>query len=280
MSSKGRHDNMQTRTGHARTGRARTGRNLSYYMLVDKKNQPQSDPPRARTYSHGVHTKAGSSTQGDDSRVGSRRIPVVVRRSVSQNAVTRRGTEGDPERPCEGSIIQFTSSASSDVSAARPRIYPFMIPGESAEEALRRSRADALTIQMWEHLEEIDEARRLEHKMSLHARGSVSLKLRSMTEEELGLCYCWLKKDEEEPGGIKWWSKVRVGLQASFEDGGENGALTGLFWPGVAYPVAFCVCKPPPNTPHQIDVLGVRRIFHRHGLASAIARHFMCCAAR
>ena len=98
-----------------------------------------------------------------------------------------------------------------------------------------------------------------------------------MTKEELGLCYCWLKKDEEE-GCEKWFSKCGQAIQACFEDGEKEGALTGLFVRGVPYPVGFAVCKSKPKSIFAIDVMAIRRIWRRRGLGVAMARHFMALA--
>jgi len=103
------------------------------------------------------------------------------------------------------------------------------------------------------------------------------LSVRSMTKVELGLCYCWLKKDEEE-GCEKWWSKGSQSIQASFENGEIEGELTGLFYEGVEYPLAFCICKAKPKNVNSIDVVAVRRIWRRKGLGTAFAGHFMSLA--
>ena len=57
-----------------------------------------------------------------------------------------------------------------------------------------------------------------------------NLSVRTMTEDELGLCFCWLKLDEED-GGVRWWTKAHR-IMASFEEPENDGALLGLFVEG------------------------------------------------
>ena len=110
------------------------------------------------------------------------------------------------------------------------------------------------------------------------ARGSSiepkDLIVRAMSKEELGLCYCWLKKDEEI-GCEKWFTTCGPAIQACFEDAEKEGALTGLFVTDVRYPVAFAVCKSKPKSVYSIDIMAVRKMWRRRGLGYAIARHFM-----